>query len=135
MKHFFADSYITINIIFAGIILLIIVYSGIFSAEKDNHIIKSACVEITGKPCKSIGLSRSFSEIVRLRFESAKQYNPHGLRIFSFFFIQFFLRLGIIVLIIKELIKKEIILYLDVIASILLFLVTFADFLKFWEPY
>lgn len=135
MKHFFADSYITINIIFAGIILLIIVYSGIFSAEKDNHIIKSACVEITGKPCKSIGLSRSFSEIVRLRFESAKQYNQYGLKVFSFFFFQFFMRLGFTKLLINTTLKRKPVLYTDIIASILLFLVTFADFLKFWEPY
>ena len=108
-------------------------YSGIFPAEKDNHFVKSACIEITGKPCKSVGLSRSFSEIVRFEFDSARKYNPYGIKIFSFFFIQLFLRLGVTILLIKDFFKRERILYSDVIASILLFLVTFADFLKFWK--
>lgn len=133
MRQYFSDSYIIINLIFAGIILMIIVYSGIFSAEKDKHLIKSACIEITGKPCKSVGLSRSFSEIVRLRFESAKEYNPYGIKIFSFFFIQLILRIGITILIIKKIFVKNKILYVDVVVSIVLFLVTFADFLQFWK--
>jgi hypothetical protein len=133
MKQYFSDSYITINIIFAGIIFLIFIYSGIFSAENDKHFIKSACIEITRKPCKSIGLSRSFSEIVRLDFKSAEKYNPYGLKVFTFFFVQFILRFGVTFLIAKDFFKREKILYVDVVVSILLFLLTFADFLKFWE--
>ena len=69
---------------------MIFIYSGIFSAEKENHPIKSACKTITGEPCKSTGLSRSFSEIVRFKFESAKSYNKFSIKIFLFFLIQLF---------------------------------------------
>lgn len=119
------EPYHIINFCFAGIILLIFAYSGIFSAQKNNHPIKSACETIIGKPCKSTGLSRSFSEIVRFRFESAKNYNKHGLKIFGFFFVQFFLRLFISFLVSKKpkLIKPVII--VDAAFSIMLYIYCF----------
>ncbi len=89
---FFKEPYHIINLCFAGIIILIFIYSGIFSAEKNNHPIKSACEILTGQPCESTGLSRSFSEIVRFKFESAKSYNKYGIKVFLFFLIQFFMR-------------------------------------------
>jgi hypothetical protein len=133
MNKVFSDSYLIINIIFAGIIILIFIYSGIFTAEADNHFIKSACLEIAGKPCKSIGLSRSFSEIARLKFDSARDYNPYGLKIFSFFFFQLIFRFLFSFLILKSIGKRNFIIYTDILISILLFFVTFADFLRFWE--
>ena len=78
---FVKEPYHILNICFAGIIILIFIYSGIFSVEKNNHPIKSACATVEGHPCKSEGLSRSFSEIVRFRFESAKSYNKYGIQI------------------------------------------------------
>ncbi|PLX13506.1 MAG: hypothetical protein C0597_11600, partial [Marinilabiliales bacterium] len=81
LDSFLSEPYHIINSIFAGIIMLIFIYSGIFSAEKNNHPIKSSCAEIQGHPCKSEGLSRSFSEIVRLRFDTAKFYNENGIRV------------------------------------------------------
>ena len=101
------ESYYIINSCFAGIIILIFIYSGIFSAEKNNHPIKSKCAHIEGHPCKSEGLSRSFSEIMRLRFESAKSYNQYGLKVFSFFFVQFFLRMVVSLLLYYQIIKKN----------------------------
>jgi len=93
------------------------IYSGIFSAEKNNYPIKSACAEIEDHPCKSEGLSRSFSEIVRLRFESASSYNKYGLKIFSFFFIQLFLRIAASSIIYFNIIKQNHLVFLDTIIS------------------
>lgn len=89
------SPYHIINICFAGIIILIFLYSGIFSAEKNNYPIKSACEVLTGEPCSSSGLSRAFSEIVRFNFDSAIKYNDHSIKVFLFFLIQLFLRLFI----------------------------------------
>lgn len=116
-----SEPYHIINLCFAGIIILIFIYSGIFSAEKNNYPIKSACAEIEGHPCKSEGLSRSFSEIVRLRFESANSYNKYGLKIFSFFFFQLFLRIITSLLIYYRLIKTKIIIIIDSVVSITLY--------------
>ena len=117
--------YHSINLSFAGIIFLIFLYSGIFSVEKNNHPIKSACETIIGKPCKSTGLSRAFSEIVRLRFESAKKYNPYSLKIFTFFLIQFLLRFFVSLLIIKLPQYTYLIIPLDAILAVSLYIYCF----------
>ncbi|MCB2194388.1 MAG: hypothetical protein KQH79_00925 [Bacteroidetes bacterium] len=119
------EPYYIINTCFAGIIMLIFIYSGIFSAEKNNHPIPSNCAQIEGHPCKSEGLSRSFSEIVRLRFESTKSYNEYGLKIFSFFFIQFFLRIVVSLLLYYQIIKKNKLIILDSLISAGLYLYCF----------
>ena len=89
----FRESYIKINCIFLVIILLIFIYSAVFSAEKKNHPIPSFHFEISGEKTTSSGLSCSFSEILRGNFNSAKKYNIHGIRIFIFFAAQFFFRI------------------------------------------
>ena len=127
------ESYLIINLIFVVIIGLIIAYSAVFSAEKNNYIIKSACVEIADKPCKSIGLSRSFSEIVRFRFASAEKYNPNGIKLFLFFILQMIFRIIFSAFFVKFNSYKNLIISIDIILSILLFLLTFADFLPFWK--
>jgi hypothetical protein len=115
------EPYNIINLCFAGIILLIFLYSGIFSAEKNNHPIKSACAHIENHPCKSEGLSRSFSEIVRFKFESARSYNKHGIRVFSFFFVQLFLRGATSLLLYYQLIKRNKLVILDSVVSAILY--------------
>ncbi len=105
---------------------MIFIYSGIFSAEKNNHPIKSACEIFTGHPCKSTGLSRSFSEIVRFDFESAKAYNSYGLRVFLFFLIQLLLRIAISLVIKKrKVISVNRIVIIDAIFSASLYLYCF----------
>lgn len=121
----FNKPYYIINIYFAGIMMLIFIYSGIFSAEKNNHPIQSNCAHIEGHPCKSEGLSRSFSEIVRFRFESAKSYNRCGLKVFSFFFIQFFLRIVVSLVLYFQIIKQNRLIILDSIISAGLYLYCF----------
>lgn len=120
-RLFSKEPYHSINLSFAGIIILIFIYSGIFSAEKNNHPIKSACANVDGHPCKSEGLSRSFSEIVRFKFESAKSYNKFGLQIFSFFLVQLFLRISTSILIYNKIISQNKLVILDSIISVCLY--------------
>ena len=119
------EPYHIINLCFAGIFFLIFIYSGIFSAKKENHPIKSACESITGKSCKSVGLSRSFSEIVRFKFASAKYYNKNGIKVFLFFLIQFFLRFTVSFFLYIRIFKQKHILVLDSIFSTGLYLYCF----------
>ncbi|OFX27872.1 MAG: hypothetical protein A2X08_04155 [Bacteroidetes bacterium GWA2_32_17] len=125
-KKNFSESYIIINIIFAGIILLVIIYSGIFSAQKANHPISSYC---PNQPCASTGLSRSFSEIVRFKFESAKKYNSNGLAIFLFFFIQFWLRILFSIIYHKNKTSFKTIIITDSTISLILFFFAFKNFI------
>ena len=116
------SSYNKINLIFAIIILLIFAYSYVFTPEKNNYPIHSACKI---KPCKSTGLSRAFSKIVRLEFVEAKKFNKNSVLVFSFFFIQFFLRIFIIIILQKKLFKDKFVLIFDVLFSLILFVITF----------
>jgi hypothetical protein len=122
---FVKEPYHILNICFAGIIILIFIYSGIFSVEKNNHPIKSACATVEGHPCKSEGLSRSFSEIVRFRFESAKSYNKYGIQIFLFFLIQLFFRFTTSFIAYKKLLKKNTLVVFDSLLSVSLYIYCF----------
>jgi hypothetical protein len=86
-------SYLIINLIFAGMIACIMLYSGIFSDTRANHPIPCIHERVTGRQCPSCGMSRGFSAIVRGKWEEAEQFNPHSRRVFLFFAIQFLLRL------------------------------------------
>jgi len=119
-KELFIKNYKLINLLFAGIFGMVFLYSGIFSAQKNNHPIPSACIV---KPCASTGLSRGFSEIVRFNFTSAKKYNKNAIPVFLFFLIQFSLRI-IIVFILKKLDAKKI-LYSDIFISSILYFYCF----------
>ena len=121
------ESYHIINLYFAGIIIMIFIYSGIFSAEKENHPIKSACKTITREPCKTTGLSRSFSEIVRFKFESARSYNKYGIIIFSFFLIQLFIRLITSLILYFKILNQKTLIITDSLFSIGLYLFCFWD--------
>lgn len=120
------NPYILINLIFAGIILSVFIYSGIFSAENNNHPVPSACEIILKKDCPTTGLSRSFSEIVRFRIKSAKEYNSYGPRIFLFFFVQLFLRIIFCVLALKASSNQKYIVTFDSIISIAIYIYSFA---------
>lgn len=104
---------------------MIFIYSGIFSAEKDNHPIKSTCEILTGQPCESTGLSRSFSEIVRFKFESAKSYNKYGIKVFLFFLIQFFLRIIVSFLLHNKIFRLKTLVVTDTLISTGLYLYCF----------
>ena len=122
------DPYIITNIIFAGIILLIIVYSGIFTLDGEGYFIKSACQDNSSIYCISKGLSRSFSEIVRFNIEEARMYNKYGVSIFLFFIIQLFMRL-LFSLLTKNVKNYRRLVNVDIFISIFLFIFTFRNFI------
>jgi hypothetical protein len=92
-KSLIINPYRTINAALAGCIFIIFIYSAIFSPQKGRHPIPSSHTVITGETTASTGLSRGFSAIIRLKFDEARNYNVHSIRIFLFFFIQFFVRI------------------------------------------
>jgi hypothetical protein len=123
--------YRVLNWIFLSVLILILAYSASFSPENKNYIIPSGARMFTSKPVPSTGLSRSFSAIVRFRFEDARQFNPHGIRIFLFFFIQLFMR-GAALVLVSRLPERSAtaLYYTDAILSAALFIVCFLPFLS-----
>jgi len=124
-SRFKDEPYLIINVLIAGIILLIIIYSGVFSVSGIGYPIKSETLQ----PTLSTGLSRAFSEIVRFNFSKARHFNPFSISIFLFFFIQFFIRILISLLLLSRKIKKNVLLFTDILASVLLFLWAFSKFI------
>jgi hypothetical protein len=130
-KSLILNPYRTINAVLATCILLVFIYSAVFSPEGRKHPVASSHTLITGDTTSSTGLSRSFSAILRLNFNEARNYNVYSLRVFLFFFIQFFVR---IVLLFSNNIILEMgvsrFAMLDGIVSSVLFLFLFEPFLS-----
>ena len=137
MKFFsgWFNIYHRINMIFAGVIVMIFIYSGFFSPQKDDYPVKCIHKEILGKPCASCGLSHSFSEIVRGNFKEAREWNPNGFLIFFFFFFQLFLRILASFVYARKPVPVRWIITIDVTISILLFLYCFRNLILFQFSY
>ena len=125
--YLFQFPYPKINLIFAGIILCIFIYSGIFSPEKANHPIPSGYTLLTGKPTKSTGLSRAFSAIMQLEFNKALRNNKESLKVFSFFIIQLLFRFLFTLMYFRW--KNRKVITTDIILSVLLFIYCFEGFI------
>lgn len=121
--------YILINIIFAGVILLIFAYSGFFSAEKDNYPVTCIHEMVTGQPCISCGMSHSFSLIVRGRVAEAYTWNRYGMRVFLFFVAQLLLRVTFSVFYLKYTGTRKQLIIVDCIGSGIIFLIAFWPFI------
>ena len=117
--------YYIINLSLAGILMMVFIYSGLFSANEDNHPIPSFYERITGEPAPSSGLSRSFSEIVRGNLDAAIGYNSDSLLIFSYFLIQFIQRIFVSLLLYRQIPQIQYLFTADLAISILLFLFCF----------
>ena len=124
------EPYLIINIFFAGVILLIIAYSGIFSPEKNNYPVTCLHEKITGEPCFSCGLSHSFSLIVRGRLHEAYQWNIYGMRVFLFFISQLILRVTFSIYYLKYIDTRNQLIIFDCIGTSLIFLISFWPFLE-----
>jgi hypothetical protein len=122
--------YLLINIIFTGVIIAILIYSGIFSPDKDNYPVVCFHKKITGIPCASCGLSHSFSLILRGRISEAYRSNIYGMRIFLFFAIQLVLRAGFSLFYVKNKNTGSQLIIYDIIGSIALFLIAFFPFIR-----
>lgn len=121
------DSYKKINVIFSFLIVFIFLYS--FIAPYVVFTIPSSCVGMPLIYCKSRGLTRAFSEIIRFNFANALVYNLYSLKIFCFFLMQLLARISIYKII--EVNNFKTILFFDIILSILLFLFSFYNLILF----
>lgn len=118
-------TYLISNVILAGLIILIFIYSGLFSASKAKHPVPSFYEEITGNTSPSAGMSRAFSELVRGKIDSARTYNEDAPLIFAFFLIQLVQRMAVSLLLIKTGLSNKKLLFLDIIFTLVLFLYCF----------
>jgi hypothetical protein len=129
-ERFRSEPYLIINIILAGVILLILAYSGFFSPEKDNYPVVCIHEKLTGEPCVSCGLSHSFSLILRGKISEAYKWNIYGVRVFIFFAAQLLMRVVFLIFYLKNPgTGKQLITY-DIVVSLMLFIVTFLPFIE-----
>lgn len=123
-----ASPYILINGIFIIVLLGILSYSALFSAARNNYPIPGSLETLRISKEISSGLSRSFSELMRGRIDSAREYNEQGPRIFLFFLVQVFMRPFFLFLYLRN--HHGITwVYLDAGTSIVLFLIAFWPFI------
>jgi len=129
MKHI--DSYRIINIIFAGVIGLVFIYSCLFLPENGSHIIPSFYTDITGNASPSLGLSRAFSALVRGNLDLANQFNPYAINIFAFFCFQFIFRLISLKVNSMSFVNRKTWIRIDIVLTISLFLIAFYPLIRF----
>lgn len=115
------DSYKKINVILIFIIMFIFFYC--FFLPYLNFGLRSSCEGLPLAYCKSRGLTRAFSQILRFHFQEAIAYNPFSIKIFCFFFFQLIARFLINRIISFSLFRK--ILIVDVSISAISFLFCF----------
>lgn len=123
-------AYFVVNAIFAGVILVIIGYSGFYSPDENRYPVPCIHEKITGEPCPSCGLSHAFSLIVRGRIDEARQWNNASLRVFLFFSVQLIMRaaLGVRMMMTGNRLKK--IVLADSLISAAMALTAFYPFLR-----
>ncbi|MFN8239678.1 MAG: DUF2752 domain-containing protein [Bacteroidales bacterium] len=124
------DSYLKINLVLAGVIVIIMAYSGFFSPEKNNYPVVCLHEKITGEPCASCGLSHSLSLLLRGRFDEAYTWNRYGFLVFLFFSGQLFIRILNSVRYIKCPEYRPKIILFDIIVSALMFAVAFYPYFR-----
>ena len=111
------SSYKLINIILAGVILTIFIYSGFFY---DSSLAVACVYKATiGVECAACGLTRDIDSFLSLNFNDP--INSNSLNIFLFFLLQLFARITL------SIPKREFI-TMDVILSALAFLYCFLPF-------
>jgi hypothetical protein len=123
-----ARSYLIINIILAGVVIVILFYSVLFSPEKNNYPVQCVHERVSGIPCPSCGLSHSLSYIVRGDFNSAQLWNRYGIRVFLFFVFQLIARASISTSIIKSGKAPRSLIGFDLVITILSFILGFSQF-------
>jgi len=130
IPRFSNEPYLIINIILAGVILLIFAYSGIFSPEKDNYPVVCIHEKLSGEPCVSCGLSHSFSLIIRGKISEAYELNVYGLRIFLFFALQLVMRSAFSLFYIRYADTRKQLIIFDITGSAIIFLIAFYPFIS-----
>jgi hypothetical protein len=125
------EPYLVINLILAGVIMLIMIYSGIFSPVKNNYPVVCIHEKITGEPCVSCGLSHSFSLILRGKIHEAYTWNRYGMRIFLFFAGELLLRVFFSFRYIRHPETRKELIKLDIWSSAIIFIIAFLPFLNY----
>jgi len=128
MVRFVKKPYVIVNIVLAGVIVMIMIYSAIFSPDEDEYPVVCIHEKITGEPCVSCGLSHSFSLILRGRLNEAYSWNVYGMRVFLFFSLQLIMRVFFSFCYIKFIDTRKQLIMMDIIGSVLLFLISFRQF-------
>jgi hypothetical protein len=123
-------AYFAVNIILAGVILLIMGYSGFYSPDENEYPVVCIHEKLTGEQCPSCGLSHAFSLIIRGRTDEALLLNSASLRVFLFFSLQLVMRtgIGIRILVTGQWLKQ--IAWTDVVVSSAMALYAFYPFLR-----
>lgn len=123
------EPYLIINIFFAGVILLTILYSGVFSPDKNNYPVVCIHEKLTGEPCISCGLSHSFSLILRGRLGEAYQWNIYGMRVFLFFVLQLVIRVVYSIFYLTFPATRKQLIITDSVGTGLIFIISFWPYL------
>lgn len=124
------EPYLKMNLVFVGVIVLVLAYFGIFSPDKNDYPVVCIYEKITGKQCFSCGLSHSFSLILRSRFDKAYQWNPYGMRVFLFLFSQLLMRILFSFYYLRDISRRQQLILYDVFGSIIIFLIAFYPFFR-----
>ena len=132
---FIKEPYFTINIVLTGVIMLVMIYSIVFSPDKDDYPVTCIHEKLTGGPCVSCGLSHSFSLILRGRIDEAYQWNVYGMRVFLFFALQLLMRIAFSLFYFRFTDTRKQLIVMDIIGSILLFLIAFRQFFAYLIHY
>ncbi len=122
-------SYQTVNLLFAGAILLVWGYALAYPPT-GGHPVPSLYTLLSGEPSPTAGLSRSFSAILRGDLSLARDLSPYGIPLFLFLLIQLIMRITAFVLLKRHVLPLRRILTADVILSVLLFLLCYGSLLK-----
>jgi hypothetical protein len=122
-------AYHIVNTLFFATIVMIIVYSFVYS--QNNHPIPSVYTDLTGETSPSKGLSAGFSAIVNGDLKSAINHNVYSVRIFSFFLIQLLLRVFFSIITIVWPTRLFKIIIFDAAISVIVFSWCFAPLIVF----
>ena len=123
-------QYLLLNLIFAGVILLIMGYSIFYSPDEERYPVPCVHEKLTGEPCPSCGLSHAFSLIMRGRIDEALEWNSHSVRVFLFFAVQLLMRAGLAAAALKPVKKLRQVAVADAVVSSVMALTAFWPFLR-----
>jgi hypothetical protein len=119
------DSYIKVNLILLIMIIGIFIYSYCYPYLAAKSLtIPSFCERLPDKYCKSSGLTRAFSEIIRLRIAEGRALNVYAVSVFTFFLVQLIFRVIFPMLYLRT--KSRVVGFADVIISGIYFITVFS---------
>lgn len=128
MAKFLREAYHQFNLAFVFLFSLFLLYPAIYS-PKSTYPFSSGCKGLPQEYCKSRGLQRAFSSLLRGDWTQAQKYNAHVFRVFAFFVWQIFQRIAVSVLLIKNKINTKKMATADAVISFATIVFTFYPFI------